>query len=108
MIDDWKEIHRGFQGHKKKKPQHQQQQQQRRITITQKDGTRSTLYWATTKYGRDWLMLAMLSCADGYDSERHFGGRRTSSNSSWRMMVLSVFIGSNPPPPLAGRQAPQE
>ena len=37
MIDDWKEIHRGFQGHKKKKPQHQQQQQQRRITITQKD-----------------------------------------------------------------------
>ena len=43
MIDDWKEIHRGFQTHKNKKPppppqqQQQQQQQQQRVTITQKD-----------------------------------------------------------------------
>jgi hypothetical protein len=39
MIDDWKENHRGFQGHKKNKPQQQQQQQQQqqRVTITQKD-----------------------------------------------------------------------
>ena len=36
MIDDWKENHRGFQGHKKNKPQ-QQQQQKQRVTITQKD-----------------------------------------------------------------------
>ena len=66
MIDDWKENHRGFQAHKKKKPQ-QQQQQQQRLRSRRKIGTRSTLYWAMIKYGRDCLMLAMSSCADKYD-----------------------------------------
>ena len=67
MIDDWKENHRGFQAHKKKKPQQQQQQQSNRLRSRRKIGTRSTLYWAMIKYGRDCLMLAMSSCADEYD-----------------------------------------
>ena len=67
MIDDWKENHRGFQAHKKKKPPPPQQQQPQRVTITQKNWDRSTLYWAMIKYGRDCLMLAMSSCADEYD-----------------------------------------
>ena len=71
MTDDWKGSHRGFQAHKKKKPP-QQQQQHNRLRSRRKIGTRSTLYWATIKYGRDCLMLAMSSCADEYDSERHF------------------------------------
>ena len=69
MIDDWKENHRGFQAHKKTKPQQQQQQQQRSngLRSRRKIGTRSTLYSAMIKHGRDCLMLAMSSCADEYD-----------------------------------------
>ena len=67
MIDDWKENHRGFQAHKKKKPQQQQQQNSNGLRSRRKIGTRSTLYWAMIKYGRDCLMLAMSSCADKYD-----------------------------------------
>ena len=53
------------------------------IWSPRKIGTRSTLYWETIKYGRDCLMLAMSSCADEYDSERHF--RRTSDH---RLIML--------------------
>ena len=75
MIDDWKESHRGFQAHKKRSRRRSSSSSSSSnsngLRSRRKIGTRSTLYWATIKYGRDCLMLAMSSCADEYDSERH-------------------------------------
>ena len=67
MNDDWKENHRGFQAHKKKKPNSNSSNSSNGLRSRRKIGTRSTLYWAMIKYGRDCLMLAMSSCADEYD-----------------------------------------
>ena len=77
MTDDWKGSHRGFQTHKNKKPPQQQQQQQQPVTITQKDWDKIDAILGNDC--RDCLMLAMSSCADEYDSERHF--RRTSDHT---------------------------
>ena len=68
MSDDWKENHRGFQAHKKKKRRRSSSSSSSDgLRSRRKIGTRSTLYWAMIKYGRDCLMLAMSSCADEYD-----------------------------------------
>ena len=68
MTDDWNETHRVFQAHKKKKPPRSSSSNSNNgLRSRRKIGTRSTLYWAMIKYGRDCLMLAISSCADEYD-----------------------------------------
>ena len=69
MIDDWKETHRVFQAHNKKKPPRSSSNSNSSngLRSRRKIGTRSTLYWAMIKYGRDCLMLAISSYADEYD-----------------------------------------
>ena len=87
MTDDWKGSHRGFQDHKKKNRRRSSSSSNSNgLRSRRKIGTRSTLYWAMIKYGRDYLMLAMSSYADEYDSERHSGchcpPRRLSNRKS--------------------------
>ena len=68
MTDDWNETHRVFQARKKKKPRSSSSSSSSNgLRSRRKIGTRSTLYWAMIKYGRDCLMLAISSCADEYD-----------------------------------------
>ena len=66
MIDDWKENHRGFKLTRKRSRSSSNNSSSDGLRSRRKIGTRSTLYWATIKYGRDCLMLAMSSCADEF------------------------------------------
>ena len=66
MTDDWNELIASFKL-TRKRSRSSSSSNSNELRSRRKIGTRSTLYWAMIKYGRDCLMLAISSCADEYD-----------------------------------------